>query len=565
MPNNNQCDFEYLTWQCSIDEFVRVEMTIALHRVFNSPEDKLIWDVSHQSYPHKILTGRKSFFTDENKLGGTTGYTDPSESVHDFIRVGHTSTSIATAVGYAMARDMRGGKENVIAIIGDGALSGGLAFEGLDGAGDFNKNLIIIVNDNEWAIAENHGGIYRHLAELRASKGTSANNIFKSFGLDYRYLDEGNDIQSLIHLFESVKDINHPIVLHIHTEKGHGYQPAIENKEALHQAFEPFNVETGEYLNKTKPTRNYNDVILEFMDKKIEEGENLVAINAAIPFVFNLKQFAAKHPQNYVDGGIAEQYTVTLGGAIAAAGGRAFIFHAATFLQRAYDQLSHDVALNKEPAIVIVHGGTIGGANDTHQGSFALSLTSNIPNIIDLAPTSEEDLLAMLEWANAQHEHPVVIHLPERGFENRASGITDFSKAKYQILKSGSNVVIFGLGSMYSQAEKVAAELTKSDINATVVNPLFTNKIDEETLAQLVTNHQVFVTIEDGTLDGGFGQKIAAALGKYGVKFLTFGAEAEFIDAVPMDELYHRYHLTPELMSEDILKAVKATKSEGEF
>ncbi|KST77483.1 1-deoxy-D-xylulose-5-phosphate synthase [Lactococcus lactis subsp. lactis] len=543
-----------------------VEMTIALHKVFNSPVDKLIWDVSHQSYPHKVLTGRKEFFTDKDKFSGTTGYTDPEENEHDFIRVGHTSTSIATAMGYALARDMQGKKENIVAIIGDGALSGGLAFEGLDGVGTLNGNLIIIVNDNEMAITENHGGIYQHLADLRASKGTSANNLFKSFGLDYRYLEEGNDIQSLIALFESVKDINRPIVLHIHTEKGHGYKPAVENKEGMHQVFAPFDIATGQPVNSsTNIVRSYNNVFLDFMEEKLAKGDNLIAINAAIPMFFGLSQFAKNHPKNYVDGGIAEQYTVTLGGAIAAAGTRAIIFQNATFLQRAYDQLNHDLALNKEPAIVIISNSQIGGTNDTHQGSFVYSQTSNIPNVIDLAATSEEDLFAMLNWAYNQHEHPVFIHLPEHTLENRPTKITDFSKPQYEVVKSGEKVAILGLGAMLEKAENVAEELEKSGFNPTVVNPFFANLLDVAALDKLSETHGLFVTIEDGTKDGGFGQKVATYLASKGIKTLVYGADTEFIDAVPKEELYNRYHIRPELMATDIIEATKESKGPNFF
>ncbi|GFH40514.1 1-deoxy-D-xylulose-5-phosphate synthase [Pseudolactococcus insecticola] len=540
-----------------------VEMTIALHKVFNSPTDKLIWDVSHQSYPHKILTGRKAFFTDSDKLGGTTGYTDPKENEHDFIRVGHTSTSVATAVGYAKARDLQGKQENIIAIIGDGALSGGLAFEGLDGAGDFKNNLIVILNDNEWAIDENHGGMYRHLAALRESNGTLENNLFKSFGLDYKYLDAGNDIEKLTELFESVKDIDHPIVLHIHTKKGNGYQPAIENPVVLHQMFGPFNPETGEYLDQTAPGRAYDDVIGEFMEDKLASGDKLVAITAAIPMFFGLMGFAQKHPENYIDGGIAEQYTVTLGGAIAKAGTRAFIFQYATFLQRAYDQLNHDLALNEEPAIVIVKGGMIGGNNDTHQGSFVNSITSNIPNIIDLAPASEADLKAMLNWAYNQHEHPVIIHLSERGFETRPTRVTNFSQPSYELVKSGEGVAILGLGGMLTTAEAAADELAKVGVNATVVNPHSINQVDTAVLDKLAETHSVFVTLEDGAVDGGFGQKVASYLSQKGVKVLVKGADTIFIDNTPQDELFTTFRLTPALIAEDVKAAFEQPEARG--
>lgn len=530
------------------------ELTIALHKVFNSPIDKFIWDVSHQTYPHKILTGRKNGFTDGH-FHDITPYTSQRESKHDFFTVGHTSTSIANALGYAKARDLTNGKGNIIAVIGDGSLSGGLAMEALNNAGDFKGNLIILVNDNQMSIAENHGGLYRNLAELRATNGQAENNFFKTFGLDYKYLEKGNDIESLIHLFEEVKDIDHPIVLHIHTEKGRGYQPALENKEAFHWHM-PFDLETGQ-SKVIDSGKSYSSVILDYMDKKVSEGLPLVAINAAIPGIFGLKQFAAKYPDRYIDAGIAEQFTITFGGAMAAAGARPIIFHNSTFVQRAYDQFWHDLAINEEPAIVIVKGGVISGSDETHQGSSAMTWISNIPNIKYLAPTSEEEFISILDWAIAQHEEPVVIQMPEHGLESRPTVLTDYSNPSYQMTKSGEKVALLALGGLYSHGEKVSKVLAENGINATLINPLFVNDLDQAFLENLVENHQVIATIEDGILDGGFGQKVASFLGKYDVKVLNFGAKREFNDSVPVTELYNRYHLTPELMVADILSLLK--------
>lgn len=527
-----------------------VEMTIALHKVFNSPIDKLVWDVSHQTYPHKILTGRKNGFT-EGHYHDITPYTSQQESEHDFFTVGHTSTSIANAIGFAKARDLKNESGNMIAIIGDGSLSGGLAMEALNNAGDFKRNLIIIVNDNQMSIAENHGGLYRNLAELRETKGTSENNLFKAFGLDYRYLESGNDIGALVQLFEEVKDISHPIVLHIHTEKGHGYAPALENKETFHWRG-AFDLKTGA-LKSTSAAQSYTRILLDYMDKKITEGLPVVAINAAIPGIFGLKEFAAKYPERYIDAGIAEQFTITFGGALAAAGVRPIIFHNSTFLQRAYDQLWHDIAINKEPAIIIVKGGVISSSDQTHQGSSAMTWISNIPNLKYLAPTSEEELLLILDWALAQHEEPVVIQMPEHGVESRLSVLTDFHESAYTLEKVGEKVAILALGGLYSHGEKLALELSNSGINASLVNPIFVNDLDKSFLLKLLENHEIIVTIEDGILDGGFGQKVASFLGKYDVKVLNFGAAREFNDSIPTSELYERYHLTPELMAADIL------------
>ncbi|MFP7216026.1 1-deoxy-D-xylulose-5-phosphate synthase [Lactococcus garvieae] len=531
-----------------------VELTIALHKVFQSPVDKFVWDVSHQTYPHKILTGRKHGFQ-EGHFHDITGYTSQYESEHDFFTVGHTSTSVANAMGLAKARDLTAQKGNIIAILGDGSLSGGLALEAISNAGAYDKNFILILNDNQMSIAENQGGIYKGLAELRATDGQSPNNLFKAFGLDYKYLADGNNLEALISLFEEVKDINHPIVLHINTEKGHGYQPAVDMKEAFHWR-SPFNLADGS-LKNISSAKNYTRIILDYMEEKVAEGMPLVAVNGGIPMVNNLKEFAEKHPENYVDAGIAEQYVTTFGGAVAAGGARAMIFHNSTFMQRAYDQFLHDLAINKEPAVVIVKSASISGSDKTHQGSFAIGMLSNIPDLVYLAPTSEEELVAMLDWALTQKDHPVVLQIPEHGVENRSTVRTDFSKAQYEIVRKGEEVAILALGGLFSHGQKVVEELERLKIKATLVNPMFVAELDKKTLKELTGDHKVFVTIEDGILDGGFGQKVAGYLGQFGVKTLNFGAKKEFNDSVAMDELYDRYHLTPELMIADILEALK--------
>lgn len=531
------------------------EMTIALHKVFNSPIDKFIWDVSHQTYPHKLITGRKQGFEDGH-FHDITPYTNPHESEHDFFTVGHTSTSVANALGFAKARDLQGLSGNVIAIIGDGSLSGGLALEALNNAGQFSSNLIIILNDNQMSIAENHGGLYQHLEALRESSGHAQNNIFKAFGLDYRYLEEGNDIQALIHLFEEVKDINHPIVLHIRTIKGLGYEPALLNKEAWHWHV-PFDLVTGKSTTQASNKETYNTIILDFLDRKMQENEPVLAINAAVPGLFNLKYFASKYPENYWDAGIAEQFTITFGGAAALAGAKSFIFHNSTFAQRAFDQFVHDLAINKEPAVVFIKGDSINSGDQTHQGDFAKGWLTNIPNLIFLAPSSKEELKNMLEWSMTQKEGPIIIDLPEHGLISRPSVLTDFSKANYQLISQGEKVALFGLGGMLDHVQKVAACLQKMGIAATVVNPIFASTLDSEFLSALAENHQLIATFEDGVLDGGFGQKIASFYGNQSIKVLNFGAAKEFNDEVPIDKLYERYHLVPEKAAEKILETLK--------
>lgn len=531
-----------------------VEMTIALHRVFESPKDKIIWDVSHQTYPHKILTGRKFGFM-EGHFHDISPYSSQDESVHDFFKVGHTSTSIANALGLAKARDLTDGEGNIIAIIGDGSLSGGLAYEALNNAGDYKGNLIIIVNDNDMSIAENHGGMYRNLQDLRESHGFAEDNIFRAFGLEYFYVKEGNDIAKLVEVFEKFKNINHPILIHIRTEKGHGYLPAVENKEAWHFKG-AFDLETGKLASLQPAVRSYNDVIHEVMEKKIAEGSPIIAINGGIPGSFKLKDFAAKHPDRYYDAGIAEQFTITFGGAVAAGGARPIIFHNSTFLQRAYDQMVHDLAANNEPALIMLHGGVISDTAITHQGTLAMTWISNIPNLVYLAPTSEEELIAMMNWALSQNEHPVVIHLPEHGIEHRPSAFSSFSETHYQITKYGKDVALLGLGGLFSNAEKVSSQLDKLGITSTLVNPLHISKLDKSTLKSLAITHKVLATFEDGILDGGFGQKVAGFLGNYEIKVLNFGADKEFNEEVPVPELYERYHLLPELAVKDIIGAL---------
>ncbi|MDR0300449.1 MAG: 1-deoxy-D-xylulose-5-phosphate synthase [Streptococcaceae bacterium] len=527
-----------------------VEMTIALHRVFESPHDKFVWDVSHQSYPHKILTGRKYGFT-EGHFHDITPYTSQAESEHDFFTVGHTSTSIANAMGLAKARDLRGEDGNVVAIIGDGSISGGLAMEALNNAGDYEGNLIIIFNDNQMSIAENHGGIYKNLAELRETHGFAENNFFKGFGLDYYYVEEGNRVDILIETLEKFKNIDHPIVLHVKTEKGMGYQPAMEKKESFHW-HAAFDLETGEN-KRTGGEDPYTRATLDFMKEKVAANEPLIAINAAIPALFNLKEFAAAYPERYYDAGIAEQFTITFGGAIAAGGARPIIFHNSTFLQRAYDQVWHDLAVNNEPAVVIVRGDSISASDTTHQGDFAKGWISNIPNLIFLAPTTVAEFKSMLEWATTQREHPVFINLPAHTATEHAVSLSSYDKAHYQVLEKGAKVALLGLGGMLEQTEKISAALKEQGIQPSLLNALFISELDKDTLNQLASSHEVIVTLEDGVLDGGFGQKVAGFLGKYDVKVLTLGAEKEFNEEVPVSELYNRYHLSADIAAKDIV------------
>lgn len=534
-----------------------VETTIAYHYVFDSPHDKVIWDVSHQSYPHKMLTGRKLGFLDPDHYEDVSGFTSPEESDHDFFEVGHTSTSIALAVGMAESRDLKDPKStsNVVAVIGDGSLSGGLAFEGLNNAGKLHSNLIIVVNDNNMSIDHNQGGLYKGLKELRDSNGKSANNIFKFMGLDYRYVPDGNDLSAMIKAFKEVKDIDHPIVLHVHTLKGAGYQPAIDHEMEYHWRA-PFDAKTGK-STVAAPKESYSAAVIDELLQQVDNGVPVAAINAAIPGMFDLKRFEKAHPDRYFDVGIAEQMSVTSAVAMAQDGTRPVLFESSTFLQRAYDQLIHDVALNDVPVVMIVRGGTITQGSATHQGTFDISYISSLPNIEYLAPTSVEEMISMLRWAIKQTDTPVAIRQPEKPLLHRPATQDDYSTIDYEVAHQGSEVAIFAVGDFWQLGEEVRTQLKKElNIDATLINPKTVTNIDQQDLHHLQEDHDIVVTLEDGNLSGGFGETIDRYYGPTEMKVLNFGAPREFADNVPDDVLAEWYHLTPELISDDIEKVI---------
>lgn len=534
-----------------------MELTIAFHYVFDSPHDKVIWDVSHQSYAHKMLTGRKLGFLDPDHYEDITGFTSPEESAHDFFEIGHTSTSISLAVGMAQARDLMKPQShnNVMAVIGDGSLSGGLAFEGLNNAAKLNSNLIILVNDNQMSIDENQGGLYKGLKELRDTNGESPNNIFKFMGLDYKYVADGNDLQMMIDTFKEIKDIDHPIVLHVNTLKGKGYEPAVEEKMKYHWRT-PFDLKTGE--DKVKVSgESYSDAVLAELDKQIAADKSVVAINAGIPGAFDLGKFKAKHPDRYYDVGIAEQDSITTAVAMAQAGARPVVFQNSTFLQRAYDQLIHDMALNDAPVVMIVRGGSISESSATHQGTFDISMISDLPNIEYLAPTNVEEMISMLRWAINQTDEPVVIRQPEKPLLHGTPTQDDYSTIKYDIAHRGSEVAIMAVGDFWELGERVRKELQdKLNIDAILINPKSVTGIDSDVLHHLAENHDVVVTLEDGVLSGGFGETIARYYGPKGMKVLNFGAPREFADNVPTEVLYEWYHLTPKQIVDDIEQVI---------
>lgn len=537
-----------------------VEATIAMHYVFNSPIDKIVYDVSHQSYPHKILTGRKEYFINPEKFGDITGYTSQHESEHDFFTVGHTSTSISLACGLAKARDVKGEKENIIAVIGDGSLSGGEAYEGLNNAAESGKNIIIIVNDNDMSIAENHGGLYKNLAELRKTNGTSENNFFKALGFEYYYVEEGNNVEALIETFNKVKDTEHPAVVHIHTIKGKGYEEAEKNKEAFHWVM-PFDLENKESDIIEFP-ESYTDIAGKFFVEKAKKDKKIVAITAATPAPAGLNYFRKEESlkEQYVDVGIAEEHAVALASGIASQGGKPVLSILSSFVQRTYDQLSQDLAINNNPALIMISWAGITGGDVTHLGIFDIPLISNIPNIVYLAPTNKEEYLAMIEWGIEQKKHPVAIRVPNGDVISTGVKVkANFDNLNvYEKTIDGSEVAIIGLGSFYGLGKRVQEKLqSETGIKATLINPRFITGVDKNLLTDLLDNHKLVITLEDGVLDGGFGEKISRFYGNKNMKVLNFGATKEFTDRVSLEELYERYHLTEDLIVNDIKSALK--------
>lgn len=532
-----------------------VEATIALHYVFNSPTDKIVYDVSHQSYPHKMLTGRKDAFLYEDKYDDVSGYSNPDESDHDFFTIGHTSTSVSLACGLAKGRDLKGDSENIIVVIGDGSLSGGEALEGLDFASELNSNLIIVVNDNDMSIAENHGGLYKNLKQLRDTDGKSECNLFKSMGLDYVFVKDGNDIDSLITAFEQVKDSTYPVVVHICTQKGKGYKIAEENKENWHYCG-PFNLETGKSDMSQDGGEDYSSMTADILLKKMKENKTVVGITSATPTVFGFTEDKRKEAgSQFVDVGIAEETAVALASGIAKSGGKPVYGVYSTFIQRTYDQLSQDLCINNNPATILVYLASVYGMNDvTHLGIYDIPMMSNIPNLVYLAPTTKEEYLAMLDWSIEQNDHPVAIRVPISVVSDGKKVTKDFSNLnEYEVTQSGSKVAIVGLGSFYSVGAKAAEIIeNKTGVKPTLINPIYITGTDDKLLEQLKENHDIVITVEDGVLDGGFGEKIARFYGNSDVKVLNYGLKKEFLDRYNPEEIVKANRLTPEQIAEDV-------------
>ena len=541
-----------------------VELTVALHRVFNSPTDKIVFDVSHQTYAHKALTGRAYTYIDPARYGEASGFANPDESEHDLFAMGHTSTSVSLGCGLAHARDLAGDAYNVITIIGDGSLSGGLASEGFNNAAELDSNLIIIVNDNDQSIAENHGGLYRNLAELRASNGAAERNVFRALGLDYRYLDAGNDVLALVDTLQELRDIDHPIVLHISTAKGKGFEPAQSDPERWHHVG-PFDMATGRKLCPGHPSepapRTYADITGEALSAAIQRDPQVVGITAATPYIMGFTpELRAAAGKQFVDVGIAEEHAVTFATALARSGAKPVFGVYGTFLQRAYDELWHDLCLNDAPATILVFGASIfGTTSETHLSFFDISMLGGLPNMRYLAPACMEEYLSMLSWSLDHREHPVAIRVPGIGLVSRPdlapAENADYSVARYNVVRQGRDVAVLALGDFFELGEHVANRLAAEyGIEATLVNPRFATELDREFLDSLAAEHRVVVTIEDGILDGGWGERVACYLACTPLRTRTFGIAKGFPDRYVPNELLAQNGMTVENMAAEAVR-----------
>lgn len=534
-----------------------IEATVALHTVFDAPRDKIIFDVSHQCYTHKMLTGRKEAYTVLEKYGSVSGFTNPAESEYDIFSVGHTSTAISLATGIAKARDLKREAYQVIAVVGDGALGGGEALEGLNNAAELGSGLIVMVNDNCMSIAENHGGLYGNLRLLRETGGTAQCNLFRAIGLDYRFVRDGNDVCEIADTLRQLKEVDHPVIVHLCTRKGKGYGPAELDREGWHYR-EPFDVHTGKLLHPPKPVETYENLTRDYLARKMKRDPLVVAVTAGTPKIFGFDEALRKQFQGqFVDVGIAEEHAVAMVSGIAKNGGKPVFGVSSTFLQRTYDQLLSDLALNNSPAVILVFFAGISGGSQTHMGIFDMSMASGIPGIICLSPTCREEYLHMLEWGLEQTDHPVVIRVPGIETVSRKAALLDTYDAsvRYEIVEQGTEVAILALGNFFELGRRVWKSLKETyGISGTLVNPRCVSFLDERTLYALQKcGHRLVVTLEDGVLDGGFGERVAAFYGSSSMRVLSFGVKKEFVNHVPVREQYKRYHLTVEQIVHDIM------------
>lgn len=547
-----------------------VEATVALHYVFDAPKDKLVFDVSHQSYPHKVLTGRAAgFLGNVDDMNAISGYSSPTECPeYDNFEVGHTSTSISLATGLQKARDIKGTHENIIAIIGDGSLSGGEAFEGLDEASELDTGIIIVVNDNEMSIAENHGGIYKNLRALRESHGSCEHNWFKAWGFEYKYLEEGNDIEKLIEVFKSVKGTEKPTVVHIHTEKGHGYAPAVANKEAWHWGM-PFNLEDGSRPRRTPdgsipevtPCEDYGELFSDWMLREMKQDKSLIAVTAGTPTAAGFTPEKRKQAgEQHIDMGIAEEQAAAMISGMAKGGLHPVWTVYSTFIQRTYDQIAQDICINSNPAVINVMWGGVNSMNDiTHICLFDIPMLCSIPGLTYLAPTTCEEYFAMLRWAISQEKKPIAIRVPSNGVHHTSEKVdSEYGhEPKYKVAHHGEKVAIIAEGSFFQKGENVVRLLATKGIDATLINPRYLNAVDAETLDSLKANHQLVVTLEDGSKDGGFGERIASYYGPSSMKVLVGGIKKGLYDRYDVNQLLSDNRLLDEQIVEDIISLLK--------
>ena len=547
-----------------------VEATVALHYVFDAPKDKLVFDVSHQSYPHKVLTGRAAgFLGNVDDMNAISGYSSPTECPeYDNFEVGHTSTSISLATGLQKARDIKGTHENIIAIIGDGSLSGGEAFEGLDEASELDTGIIIVVNDNEMSIAENHGGIYKNLRALRESHGSCEHNWFKAWGFEYKYLEEGNDIEKLIEVFKSVKGTEKPTVVHIHTEKGHGYAPAVANKEAWHWGM-PFNLEDGSRprripdgsIPEVTPCEDYGELFSDWMLREMKQDKSLIAVTAGTPTAAGFTPEKRKQAgEQHIDMGIAEEQAAAMISGMAKGGLHPVWTVYSTFIQRTYDQIAQDICINSNPAVINVMWGGVNSMNDiTHICLFDIPMLCSIPGLTYLAPTTCEEYFAMLRWAISQDKKPIAIRVPSNGVHHTSEKVdSEYGhEPKYKVAHHGEKVAIIAEGSFFQKGENVVRLLATKGIDATLINPRYLNAVDAETLDSLKANHQLVVTLEDGSKDGGFGERIASYYGPSSMKVLVGGIKKGLYDRYDVNQLLSDNRLLDEQIVEDIISLLK--------
>ena len=532
-----------------------VELTVALHRVFETPRDKVVFDVSHQTYPHKMLTGRALAFLDPAHYEDVSGFSNPRESEHDLFAMGHTSTSVSLACGLAAARDLAGEKYDVVAVIGDGSLSGGLAFEGLDNAAALGSGIIVVINDNEWSIAPNHGGIYRNLAELRATRGAAAHNVFRALGFDYRYLGEGHDVSAIEAALSELRGCGRPVVLHVHTQKGRGYAPALADPESWHHAV-PFDVATGAPA-VPGASEDYARITGAYLAERMERDPRLVAVSAATPYIMGFTpEMRERAGSRFVDVGIAEEHAVTFVTGLARGGARPVLGVYATFLQRAYDELWHDLCLNAMPAVLLVFGASAYGTTDaTHLGFFDIPMLGAMPGLPYLAPTCREEYLDMLSWALEQENGPVAIRVPVASVESRP----DFERPAagyargWAPVRRGGDVAVLALGALLPVGEKIADALAERGVRATLVNPRQATTADEGLLSRLSADHGLLVTLEDGVLEGGFGERVARALACHDVRVRCYGLPLAFEDRYEPEVLLASCGMTVEGVTADVL------------